>query len=926
MTHLSSQITKIVSFVLTVTLLIGIWLAYNNEKSRLEAVIKDRTHRILLSLQASHTQAMIYRGHKQDNNPVINALNDSLSQLSSSQKNSKLWLYMGPKVIVYQKSQGSTEIEPPLDPIDHLTLDTKKDEYGFITKSQYRYSIPVVLGEGAANNEKCFSCHANDMNMHQGDVIGGFSISYDAQPDIDSFQLSIIKMFAFISSLILLNAYILISVIRHYVSNPIEKVANILQDITHSKSTNIAINTKGHSHEISLILKSAKKLNDYASNRSQEILSVVNQHSIVAITDTAGTITHVNEKFCDISGYTRDELIGSNHRILNSGHHDKEFFNDMFMSITKGETWQGDICNKNKKGHKYWVDSTISPILDAYGKVESYIAIRSDISLIKSAQESLILAKHSAEESMQTKSDFLANMSHEIRTPMNGVLGMINILKSTELNDNQHKKLGMAHESAQSLLSIINEILDFSKIESGNLDIEEVSFNIKTLLGDLGDSYGLRLEEKQLELIIDCRDVQTPMVLGDPGRIRQIINNLLGNAIKFTEKGEITIKAALTPIKDQHNHYQLHCSVTDSGVGISGETIEKLFTPFTQADSSTTRKYGGTGLGLSISKKLCQLMQGDIQARSELGKGSTFEFNIQLKAGAQSTTAPFDLNISETRILIVDDNPTNLEVLSSQLHLWGAQVVKAKGGQEALKCLQNNDFSLAILDMQMPDMDGAELGQLIRKNRHYDAIKLVMMTSMSHRGDASYFASLGFEAYIPKPVSTNDLQKALAVLKEDKQALKNATPLVTTHYLHELENPAPSIPDKCRILLVDDVAINLEVVKCLLEDTSAIIDTACNGVEAIELLTVMDKEAAYDAILMDCQMPEMDGYQAAIAIRKGDAGQLNTQIPIIAMTANALSHDKQKCLDSGMNDYISKPVDPDTLFEKLHAWIKPSAP
>ncbi len=918
--RLGTQITIIISTVLAASLLVGILLAHASEKSRLERVIKDRTQRILLSLQASHTQAMIHRGNKKDNNPVINALNDSLKQLSLSQKNATLWLYMGPKVIAYQKAQGSDEIEPPQDQMDKKSLASKQHEFGFIANNHYRYSIPVILGEGNAANKKCFSCHAKDMNMSEGDLLGGFSISYNAQNDMDDFNFTFFKAFTFIAAMVLFNGIILVTVIRYLVSSPISSAVQILQDITKDKDISKVTSKKIHSQEINQIFQSAKKLSLYANKRSQDILTVVNKHSIVAITDIKGTITHANDKFCDISGYSKEELIGSNHRQLKSGRHDTEFFAEIFRTITKGKTWQGEICNYSKSGREYWVDTTISPILKSNGKIKYYIAIRTDITPIKSAEESLILAKRSAEETAKIKSEFLANMSHEIRTPMNGVLGMLNVLKSTELNDNQQKKLAMAHDSAQSLLYVINEVLDFSKVESGNLELESVDFNLKVLIGDIADSYGLRLEEKNLELIIDSTGIDNPMVTGDPGRIRQIINNLLGNAFKFTSDGEIIITAKLVNETDDTEQLRLICSVRDTGVGIPPNVLPKLFTPFTQADSSTTRKFGGTGLGLSITKKLCNVMGGSIEAHSQPGEGSTFEFNIQLIASHQTLATLPNLGIEDTRILIVDDNQTNLEVLSNQLEHWGALVTLANGGDEALKYLNTHEFDLAILDMQMPGMDGAKLGELIRSNTLFDDIKLVMMTSMSHRGDAAHFAKLGFQAYIPKPVTTDDLYKAISVLQETPQDLASP-PFITTHYLHELQVKSPTIPPHCRILLVDDVPINLEVVKCLLEDSEAIIDAAYNGLEALEALKAMDQKSPYQIILMDCQMPEMDGYQAATAIRNGDAGIANIEIPIVAMTANALSHDKQKCLDSGMNDYISKPIDPSILYEKISTWV-----
>ncbi|WP_158658159.1 response regulator [Agarilytica rhodophyticola] len=547
-------------------------------------------------------------------------------------------------------------------------------------------------------------------------------------------------------------------------------------------------------------------------------------------------------------------------------------------------------------------------------------------------------ARIAAEESVRVKGEFLASMSHEIRTPLNGVLGMLSLLMRGDLKDQQRHYAKLAKTSAESLLTLINDILDFSKIEAGKLDLEIIDFNLSTHLEEFANAMGYRAQEKKNELLLDSRKITHSMVKGDPGRLRQILTNLVGNAIKFTQKGEIVIRTEL--ILEDNGKAKFICSVKDSGIGIPKNKINKLFKSFSQVDASTTRKYGGTGLGLAIVKQLCELMDGSISVISEEGIGSEFIFNVTLGISEQKVHKIPALNIHDKYILVVDDNTTNREILRAQLEKWGAKVIEAIDAQAALEILEdrvknNTDefFSVAILDMQMPGMNGASLGKKIRKNQAFDSMKMIMMTSMGERGDARYFADLGFAAYFPKPSTESELHDALAIIMENGEALSQAMPLLNRHNLKQNTSSDSSIiitpdqstistnPHRIRLLLVEDNPINQEVALGILEDLYVHTDIANNGLEALDALEKSNEQTRHKLILMDCQMPEMDGYQTTKQIRKGGNNIPNPTIPIIAMTANAMKGDKEKCLASGMDDYLTKPIDPDELTKKLKKWL-----
>jgi len=622
----------------------------------------------------------------------------------------------------------------------------------------------------------------------------------------------------------------------------------------------------------------------------------------IFIVDKDHNITSVNEEFCKITGFDKEEIIGKHCTILQGTTCSDSCPLD---DLKPGERILRERCTiHSKDGKRLSIIKNADVLRDQEGRVTGAIESFVDVTELVEAQEA-------AEAATRAKSQFLANMSHEIRTPLNGVIGMTELALQTDLTEEQRDFLETAKNSADALLTLINDILDFSKIEAGQLTLETIDFGLRTTVESALEPLAVKAHQKGLELAADIRPDVPEAVRGDPTRLRQVLVNLVGNAIKFTEKGEVVV--TVDPVAENDEQVELHFAVSDTGIGIPPEKLETIFEAFAQADGSTTRKYGGTGLGLAISHQLVEMMGGRIWVESELGKGTTFHFTV--KFGLQPvpekfTPSPETIRLEGMRVLVVDDNATNRKILEEILAQWGMRVTAVENGPKALEAFReaesaNQPFGLVLLDSQMPEMDGFTVAEHLKKMEPVPPPTVMMLTSTGQKGDVARCKEVGISAYLVKPIKQSQLFDAIMSSMRYAAVEPEPKKVITKYTIEETRK-------KLRILLAEDNPVNQKLAIAMLHKRGHEVAAVENGRQALEML----EREPFDLVLMDVQMPEMDGFTATRIIREREKAT-GRHIPIVAMTAHALKGDRERCIEAGMDDYVSKPIKRLQLYETI---------
>lgn len=620
---------------------------------------------------------------------------------------------------------------------------------------------------------------------------------------------------------------------------------------------------------------------------------------------------YVNEKWVEMSGISKEDAIGGLWPRALHPDDQEETLRLWYETSSRGEVFERSFRFSGVNDSVIWADLIAKPFFGPEKTPQGYVGIIQDVTQREKTEERLREAAKTAEAASRAKSEFLANMSHEIRTPMNGILGMTELVLETKLDPEQRECLTMAKSSADALLTLINDILDYSKIEAGKLEIEAIEFQLADTLSETMKTLRLKAHQKGLELAYDIQSDVPAALLGDPGRLRQIIVNLVGNALKFTERGEVILHVRVD--SRTIDGVLLRFTVADTGIGIPPDKQATIFEAFTQADGSMTRTYGGTGLGLTISSRLVGFMNGNIWVESELGNGSRFHFTIRF--GIQDTPTrnrvPRDIAIlRDMNVLIVDDNATNQQILLKMLRNWQTVPKAVESGARAITTLQEAQrlgkfFPLILLDAHMPEMDGFTLADHIKKNPNWETATIMMLSSAGQRGDAKRCRELGVAAYLTKPIGQEELLEAILNALGTTPARQIAPALVTRYSLREHVS-------HMNILLAEDNTVNQVLAIRLLEKRGHSVTLAANGKEALAAL----ERQSFDLVLMDVQMPGMDGFAATAAIREKEKSS-GVRIPIIAMTAHAMVGDRDRCLEAGMDDYISKPIRAQELIKLL---------
>ena len=642
-------------------------------------------------------------------------------------------------------------------------------------------------------------------------------------------------------------------------------------------------------------------------------------------------IQYVNAGFSRITGYGADEAVGARAGFIQSPTTDPGKLGLISQAMLQGSSLTLEMNYQRKDGSRYVGELHLSPVHADSGKVSHYIGLLSDIDLRKQAELALREARDQALENSRLKSEFLSTMSHEIRTPMNGIIGMTDLLLDTALDPEQRDFTGIVRDSAQALLVIINDILDFSKIEAGKLEIDITEFSCSHVVEGTLELLTSRAHEKKLTLTSFVDPALPARLMGDPTRLRQVLLNMIGNGIKFTESGGVEVNALLV---NTGSAAMVRFEITDTGIGISQQTQAKLFQSFTQADSSTTRKYGGTGLGLAICKRLVELMGGQVGIESAPGRGSTFWFTLPVVAcegepKPHRTFSQRSAAVGSFRVLVVDDHVSDRKVIHRYLSSWEMANDGASNAQEALKLLGDAadigvPFDIALIDYMMPGMDGLELGRTLRADPRFDALRLVMLSAHGEQRDLCARAlAVGFAQCLPKPVRQSQLFDSLT--DQYREPVHSAADPVSRMEDPDLPNPDNGLTNRRLILLAEDNLVNQKVAQLQVNKLGYALHIVNNGQEAVNALdgTADGPSCPYAAILMDCQMPVLDGFEATAMIRAFESPH-QPRIPIIAMTANAMQGDRDRCLAVGMDDYLSKPIKPGELRDVLARWAGPA--
>jgi signal transduction histidine kinase/CheY-like chemotaxis protein len=857
---LSSIVLLTVGLVLTGILAPVVTYLLYVEYRNIEIAAKREGTAALDMLESVHAQAMFFRKQTEDNDPAIDTLNGTMEQFSDQSENVRLWLVMSQKVIDFQLANNQTEVEGPLDAVDQRAIDELSTQIKFSDDGMLRITRPVIMGEGSATNEKCASCHSGLMGIQEGEPIGALSAEVNTRE-------------------------------TYYAWVHLAQKSLIGGGI-------IVLSTLGLIHWL---------------------LSLTVLSPVVRLADAATAMANGNDSV-DFEGENRPDALGKLAKSLN----------------TFKANFKERILLENQASHAKQLAET-------------------------------------ARSSDKAKSEFLANMSHEIRTPMNGVMGMAELLAKTELDSKQSMFTDVIVKSGAALLTIINDILDFSKIDAGQMELDPAPFQLAEAVEDVVTLVSSKGAEKDLELIVRVDPRLPAKLVGDVGRFRQIVTNLVGNAVKFTEQGHVYVNVERIGGFEGDGASEiakLRVSIEDTGIGIPQEKLEKVFDKFSQVDTSATRKHEGTGLGLSIASSLVELMGGEIGADSEFGSGSTFWFEVDLPTHSEQVRKKqFPMDVSNARILIVDDNPINRDILTEQMASWKFDCAAATSGPEALAVLeaatsQGLTIDCVVMDYQMPEMNGVDTVRAMHAKPSMADIPVIMLISVDEMEEGKMYSSLGVQGHLAKPTRSSHLLETIIQVLQDNRACKSedenayTAGIAIAKQIREKETepkaaeaapqasvevaqqraPAASVqsqlepakpethaeerksfnrnPEEIDVLVCEDNEVNQIVFTQILQQEGVNFRIANNGKEGVMLYQHLTPKV----ILMDVSMPQMNGHEATGAIREIEK-ETGVHTPIIGVTAHAIKGDVEKCFEAGMDDYLTKPVSPDALAEKLRKWM-----